>query len=402
MVLAIGVVAVRPALPQASVATAASAPVSSSAASESAPAFFTSILSTDPFVGSDTGSTTLLIPGALIKAPEAASKPAAAPAPAPQMAHLPSWVQTQGPTTLWSGPDGHALRFTVLPAWTFLKVVGAQGDHLLVQYSGDSTTASAAGLGWVVDTAVQPSDPDGSWLQAFRATQLLPSQNGGAPAATVPQWAQMRVLGKQVGANVPVAAYSPDYTRLLGQGWVRAADVGPSGPPKAPVSTTDQATAAPIAFPDQASFIAGVGAAARAAQAKTGVPASVTVAQAILESDWGRSLLTRESNNYFGIKAMGSMGNDGAVWMRTLEYDANGNPFYEKSPFRAYKSLADSVLDHATLFTSLSRYQSAMAARNDPDEFARQIAADGYSTDPSYPDKLIGLMQKFNLYQFDK
>ncbi len=151
----------------------------------------------------------------------------------------------------------------------------------------------------------------------------------------------------------------------------------------------------------QQSFIEGVAAAAKAARQATGVPVSVTVAQAILESNWGRSQLSAEANNYFGIKAFGGLGSDGAVWMPTMEYDSAGDAYTTLDPFRAYKTLADSVLDHDSLFIRLSRYAPAMAVKDDPKAFAVAIMDGGYSTDPSYANKLVSLMDRYDLYRFD-
>jgi flagellar protein FlgJ len=143
------------------------------------------------------------------------------------------------------------------------------------------------------------------------------------------------------------------------------------------------------------------GAAARQASARTGVPASVTVAQAILESDWGRSALAQDANNYFGMKSMGTLGDDGVVWMPTSEYDGAGQLYQTTSAFRAYKSLADSVTDHDLLLENSARYAPAMRVANDPKQFAQQLALNGYSTDPAYADKLIALMDRYGLYSLD-
>jgi flagellar protein FlgJ len=131
------------------------------------------------------------------------------------------------------------------------------------------------------------------------------------------------------------------------------------------------------------------------------VPASVTVAQAILESDWGRSALAKDANNFFGMKAMGTLGSDGVVWMPTSEYDANGTLYQTTAAFRAYKSMADSVADHDLLLERTPRYAGAMAARSDPKQFASLIASEGYATDPNYASKLVALMDRYNLYQLD-
>jgi flagellum-specific peptidoglycan hydrolase FlgJ len=184
----------------------------------------------------------------------------------------------------------------------------------------------------------------------------------------------------------------------VADGWIPADDVGPSGPPQQSVYTaaTKPAAAEAATSLSHETFIAGIAAAA----AHSPIPISVTVAQAILESNWGQSALSREANNYFGIKASSGIGSDGAVWMPTLEY-VDGGSYTVVAPFRAYRSLADSVADHAALLQHLDIYKGALQATNDPDEFARRIAPAGYATDPTYADKLISLMQRYNLYQYD-
>jgi flagellar protein FlgJ len=127
----------------------------------------------------------------------------------------------------------------------------------------------------------------------------------------------------------------------------------------------------------------------------------VTVAQAILESDWGRSSLAQNANNYFGIKAIGSLGSDGVVWMPTSEYNDSGELYSTMSPFRAYKSLTESMTDHDRLLQSGSRYATAMQAARNPREFAARLYEAGYSTDPAYADKLVSLMDRYDLYRLD-
>jgi flagellar protein FlgJ len=216
--------------------------------------------------------------------------------------------------------------------------------------------------------------------------------------ADVPQWSWMQALGETTAGRIHVRLYASSLHALVADGWIPADDVGPSGPPQQSVYTAATTPAPSLVAPSHDAFITSMAAATAAAHAS--IPASVTIAQAILESNWGQSALSREANNYFGIKATGGIGSDGAVWMPTLEY-VNGGSYTVVAPFRAYRSLADSVADHAALLQQLSIYRSALQATNDPDEFARRIARAGYATDPAYADKLIGLMQRYNLYQFD-
>jgi hypothetical protein len=338
-----------------------------------------------------------------VAAPLVPPKPTAAVAPAsvergPEpMRQLPEWVQTRRVAVMFSGADGEAVRHDALPTWTFLQVTGVQGDRLRVNDLGDGKSRRA-GPGWVEVDDVQPSDQGGDWLRNHRPSRIVDT-GGSASGVAVPQWSWLLALERTRPGLVRVRAYAPDLRSVLAEGWLPVEDIGPTGPPDRGVYTASlRAPAGGFASHD--AFISTVGSAARQLQAETGVPASVTVAQAILESDWGGSLLTRQANNFFGIKAMGRLGNDGAVWMRTMEYGDDG-PYQVMAPFRAYKSLSDSLLDHADLFRRLSLYRRAMQATDDPNEFARRIAAAGYSTDPAYAQKLIGLMQRYELYRFD-
>jgi flagellum-specific peptidoglycan hydrolase FlgJ len=150
----------------------------------------------------------------------------------------------------------------------------------------------------------------------------------------------------------------------------------------------------------QERFIASIAEAAVVSHERTGVPASVTIAQAILETYWGSSRLAREANNYFGIKAQTRVGSAGVVWFDVWEV-IGGRNVMRAEPFRAYNSVAESFVDHGRFFLDNGRYGAAMAARGDARQFAREVNRAGYATDPAYAGKLIGLMDRYNLYRFD-
>ncbi|WP_205325665.1 sporangiospore maturation cell wall hydrolase GsmA [Glycomyces sp. YM15] len=150
-------------------------------------------------------------------------------------------------------------------------------------------------------------------------------------------------------------------------------------------------------------FINAHAPAAQASDRATGVPASVTIAQAILESGWGKGALAREDHNLFGMKCFGSPG-DHAIGCRdyaTFECSPTGGCFDMNATFRAYRNVADSYRDHGALLSNWSRYATAMDHANDPKRFAREIHKAGYATDPKYSDKLIGIMDGYDLYRFD-
>lgn len=147
-------------------------------------------------------------------------------------------------------------------------------------------------------------------------------------------------------------------------------------------------------------FIAVVGEAARESQKDTSVPASVTIAQAILESEWGQSGLATRANNLFGIKAQRGPGPAGIISMSTWEV-LSGVSTVVNDAFRAYHNIFESVEDHGHFLHDNSRYSAAFKAAADPPEFARRIQAAGYATDPAYASKLIRLMDRYDLYRYD-
>jgi LysM repeat protein len=174
----------------------------------------------------------------------------------------------------------------------------------------------------------------------------------------------------------------------------------PAATPTPAPSPDDNLPDPPGASRSQREFILSIAPGARQSQRETGVPASVTLAQAILESDWGRSRLTTDAKNLFGIKAFGHPGTAGVYDANTWEV-SGGQNMVVSAGFKAYTSLADSIVDHGHWFIDNSRYAPALAVRDDPRAFARAIADAGYATDPSYAPKLITLMDRFDLYAYD-
>jgi flagellum-specific peptidoglycan hydrolase FlgJ len=147
---------------------------------------------------------------------------------------------------------------------------------------------------------------------------------------------------------------------------------------------------------DQQAFISLVAPGAIAAQQRYGVPAAVTIAQAIEESAWGQSGLAAQYHNLFGIKGTGPAG---SVTLPTSEYE-NGQWVTIDAQFRVYHNDAESIADHAELLASSGYYTRAMADRGFPDAFANDLTG-VYATDPSYGANLIALMKLYNLYQYD-
>ena len=137
--------------------------------------------------------------------------------------------------------------------------------------------------------------------------------------------------------------------------------------------------------------------------AKEGILPSITAAQAILESGWGSSELAKApNNNLFGIKDSEDWHGE-IVTVPTQEY-LNGDYITVNATFRKYASWNDSVVDHAKFFTSTEwRKDNYRKVVNETDYriAAQELKNAGYATDPSYPGKLIRLIEAYKLYEWD-
>lgn len=138
-----------------------------------------------------------------------------------------------------------------------------------------------------------------------------------------------------------------------------------------------------------ADFVARMRQHAQIAERATGIPAHFMVAQAALETGWGKAEPRfadgRQSFNLFGIKAGKGWKGD-TVEASTLEY-VNGQQQRQTERFRAYGSYAEGFADYARLLTESPRYSAAVASR-DGAGFARALQNAGYATDPQYAAKL--------------
>jgi flagellum-specific peptidoglycan hydrolase FlgJ len=123
-----------------------------------------------------------------------------------------------------------------------------------------------------------------------------------------------------------------------------------------------------------------------------GVPASITLAQGILESGAGKGKLALAANNHFGIKCHKGWTGD------SVKHDDDA----EQECFRKYEQPQESYKDHSLFLTSRPRYATLFVLdKGDYQGWAKGLKAAGYATDVKYPDKLIGLIERFELYKFD-
>jgi flagellum-specific peptidoglycan hydrolase FlgJ len=139
--------------------------------------------------------------------------------------------------------------------------------------------------------------------------------------------------------------------------------------------------------------------AAQVCATRYGVPASVTLAQWIVESSWGMSQLAKNANNYFGIKRNLASAEQ-YVEMPTAEY-VSGQRVMIEAQFAKYPAPLQSFTAHAMLLSLARRYQPAMKVADQPLLFAQQLQACGYSTSPTYGAMLQGFIREYNLTQYD-
>lgn len=126
---------------------------------------------------------------------------------------------------------------------------------------------------------------------------------------------------------------------------------------------------------------------------RTNVPASITLAQGILESRYGNSHLARKGRNHFGIKCHKG-------WKSKKMMFYNGK---RKSCYRKYKSVYASFIDHSNFLVNNPRYKDLFILDgSDYASWAEGLRAAGYAADPSYPSKLISIIDKYKLHTYDE
>lgn len=136
---------------------------------------------------------------------------------------------------------------------------------------------------------------------------------------------------------------------------------------------------------------------------KLNVLPSVTIAQAMLESNWGKSDLAINGKNLFGIKA--SKDWKGEIYTKQTKEQDSSKTYTITANFRKYKSWLESIQDHDKFFVStpwrIQNYQRVLKSINYKEQ-AQALQACGYATDREYANKLINLIEKYNLQEFDK
>ncbi|WP_249676938.1 flagellar assembly peptidoglycan hydrolase FlgJ [Pseudomonas abieticivorans] len=155
------------------------------------------------------------------------------------------------------------------------------------------------------------------------------------------------------------------------------------------------------AFSSADDFVATMLPLAKDAAARIGVDPTVLVAQAALETGWGKSVMRddngKSSHNLFGIKASGNWQGDQARAI-TSEF-RDGKMVKETAQFRSYDSYADSFHDLVSLLQGNNRYQDVVKSADNPEQFVKELQKAGYATDPDYASKISQIAKQMKGYQ---
>ncbi|RMN24942.1 Flagellar rod assembly protein/muramidase FlgJ [Pseudomonas coronafaciens pv. coronafaciens] len=210
---------------------------------------------------------------------------------------------------------------------------------------------------------------------------IVPSANAAVTNSPVPARAAPGIAGKNGDWTLdPNLAPAPEYVRTMAQ------------PPLAPAKR---------AFSNADQFVETMLPLAKEAAARIGVDPVMLVAQAALETGWGKSIMRQQdgssSHNLFGIKAAGSW--KGAEARAITSEFRDGKMVKETADFRSYGSYADSFHDLVSLLQNNNRYKEVVNSADKPEQFVKELQKAGYATDPDYASKISQIAKQMKSYQ---
>lgn len=236
----------------------------------------------------------------------------------------------------------------------------------------------------------------GMMLKSMRATSLGDPLFSGNDQETYRQMFDQQIameLSRGRGLGIAEMLVR-QLSGTLVTGAAADAGRGPIPLPAARTGSVSTAAATGFAPEDTDTFVRGVWPHAQRAGRALGIDPRAIVAQAALETGWGKHIIRDDagqaSNNLFGIKA----GRDWAgarVSVSTLEFE-DGLPRRQNASFRAYDTLSEGFRDYVDFLKSNPRYGGALAAGSDPGRFADGLQQAGYATDPRYAEKIRDIL----------
>lgn len=207
--------------------------------------------------------------------------------------------------------------------------------------------------------------------------------------------------GRLAGHRATLADYDrsvPAISRNLPEQMKAVEEVARSVRPEKP-EHVGAAADLPLTFESPEHFVQELMPFAQRISQESGIDPRLMVAQAALETGWGRHMIKgdgdQHSFNLFGIKADTRWGGD-AVSITTTEF-RGGVPMKERADFRAYPDYEASFRDYVDFLNSNPRYRDVLASANEPEVFADKLQEAGYATDPEYGSKIRRIMNRDSL-----
>ncbi|MCW3041266.1 MAG: acm2 [Solirubrobacterales bacterium] len=303
---------------------------------------------------------------------------------------------------------------------------------MVVRSLGGVIAAALLGAALLTPSAALAQSAKGTVLSPDGTTVKARLSPGGAVAAKVRHGSRLRITcqtsgpiasGRSGASNIWNRVIVGDQRLYVADALMRSGEPGvlvaklcgaPAiDPLPAPGDTTGACgITSPVAqippFPSRAAFIRAAVPGAQQSDRQTQVPASVTLAQAILET--GSGTIAAGANNYFGIKATAvaeegdgvyqwGVNGMGCVLRKTQEV-IGGRSVTTIGAFRAYRTLDASIEDHGARLLANPVYKGAFQYTEEPEKFARVIAR-YYATDPAYASKVVSLMRGEKLTRYD-
>lgn len=207
--------------------------------------------------------------------------------------------------------------------------------------------------------------------------------------------------GRLAGHRATLADYDrslPAISRNLPEQMKAVEEVARSAPKEKPEQVSIAADL-PLTFESPEHFVQELMPFAQRISQESGIDPRLMVAQAALETGWGRHMIKGDGDqpsfNLFGIKADTRWGGD-AVSITTTEF-RGGVPMKERADFRAYSDYEASFRDYVDFLNSNPRYRDVLASADEPEVFADKLQEAGYATDPEYGSKIRRIMNRDSL-----
>jgi flagellar protein FlgJ len=254
------------------------------------------------------------------------------------------------------------------------------------QLSMELSQSGALGLADIIVEQLSPTAGKYTPASLFTSSEIAPQQKAMPQQKLAPQQIPQQIIMPQQKVASTKPSLTEEPTALTKASALTEAKNEPKADPS---------------FTDENSFVQGLWQHAKQAAEKIGLNPAVMLAQAALETGWGKHVINKgdgqSSNNLFNIKADKSWQGDKASKV-SLEFE-HGVAVKKQSQFRAYNNVAESFNDFIDFLQQNPRYQGALNTTQEPQKFLQELQQAGYATDPNYANKIIDVLKRSEFSQ---